>query len=74
MDFNVGGGVRKRTSRKAAGGPLLEEDVRTRERTEPGVVVVLGGAPGERGADLLPAICAVLSRRDCEATARSGAR
>ncbi len=66
MDFNVGGEVRKKNFSQSRRGPLLEEDVRTHERTEPVPREIVEDL---EKADLLPAIFFQFSRRDCEAAA-----
>jgi ATP-dependent RNA helicase HelY len=66
VDFNVGGEVRKKQYGQGRRGPILEEDVQTRERTEPTPREIVEGL---QKVDLLPAIFFQFSRRDCEAAA-----
>jgi ATP-dependent RNA helicase HelY len=66
VDFNVGGEVRKKNFGQARRGPILEEDIHTRERTEPTAREIVEAL---EKVDLLPAIFFQFSRRDCEAAA-----
>ncbi|MEO8285868.1 MAG: DEAD/DEAH box helicase [Chloroflexota bacterium] len=66
MDFNVGGEIRKKQQGQGRRGPILEEDVQTRERTEPTPREIVEALERD---DLLPAIFFQFSRRDCEAAA-----
>jgi len=66
VDFNVGGELRKKVFSQSRRGPILEEDVRTRERAEPTPREIVEAL---EKADLLPAIFFQFSRRDCEAAA-----